>query len=105
MGRPSPDVLTLELERLSLYAVRRVYEDLNETLFDERLRFPAFALSNAEGRLGRWSGRDRTLAHPFGPSRVRPPPIGILEVGPVPGLFERLVEPLAAHMRRAFRES
>jgi hypothetical protein len=46
---------------LSLRAVRRVYEDLNETLFDERLRMPAFALSDAEGRLGRWSGRDRTL--------------------------------------------
>jgi hypothetical protein len=54
-------VLTFELERLSLRAVRRVYQDLNETLFDERLRVPAFALSDAEGRLGRWSSGDRTL--------------------------------------------
>jgi hypothetical protein len=55
------NTLTLELERLSLRAVRRVYEDLNDTLFDERLRVPAFSLSDAEGRLGRWSGGDRTL--------------------------------------------
>ena len=46
---------------MCLRAVRRAYADLNETLFDERLRMPAFALSDAEGRLGRWSGRDRTL--------------------------------------------
>ncbi len=61
MRNESGAALTLELERLSLLAVRRVYEDLNETLFDERLRMPAFALSDAEGRLGRWSSADRTL--------------------------------------------
>ena len=47
--------LTLELERLSLRAVRRVYEDLNMGLFKERLRVPVFELSDTEGRLGRWS--------------------------------------------------
>ncbi|HVR21484.1 MAG TPA: DUF2786 domain-containing protein [Polyangiaceae bacterium] len=57
----SASVLTLELERLSLRAVRRVYEDLNASLFKERLRAPAFELSDAEGRLGRWSSDDRTL--------------------------------------------
>lgn len=61
MRAPNPAVLSLELERLSLRAVRRVYEDLNETLFDERLRLPAFELSDAEGRLGRWSSQKRTL--------------------------------------------
>jgi hypothetical protein len=55
------DVLTLELERLSLRAVRRVYEDYNTSLFKERLRVPAFELSDAPGRLGRWSGAHRTL--------------------------------------------
>jgi hypothetical protein len=44
-----------------LRAVRRVYEDLNASLFKERLRLPAFALSDAEGRFGRWSSADRTL--------------------------------------------
>ena len=53
--------LTLELERLSLRAVRRVYEDLNASLFKERLRVPVFELSDTEGRLGRWSGADRRL--------------------------------------------
>lgn len=58
---PTGERLTLELEQLSLRAVRRVYQDLNETLFDECLRPPAFAFSDAEGRLGCWSGGDRTL--------------------------------------------
>jgi hypothetical protein len=57
----SPRTLTLELERLSLRAVRRAYEDLNASLFKERLRTPAFALSDAGARLGRWSSHDRTL--------------------------------------------
>jgi hypothetical protein len=58
---PSSRNLTLELERLSLRAVRRVYEDLNASLFRDRLRVPAFELSDADGRLGRWSGARRTL--------------------------------------------
>ena len=53
--------LTLELERLSLRAVRRVYEDYNASLFKERLRVPAFEFTDALGRLGRWSGAHRTL--------------------------------------------
>src|SRR5262249_18712892 len=61
MPRAKHAVLTFELERLSLRAVRRVYEDLNASLFKERLRVPAFELSDAEGRLGRWSGESRTL--------------------------------------------
>ncbi|HEX6273263.1 MAG TPA: DUF2786 domain-containing protein [Polyangiaceae bacterium] len=53
--------LTFELERLSLRAVRRVYDDLNVSLFKERLRAPAFELSDAAGRLGRWASARRTL--------------------------------------------
>jgi hypothetical protein len=53
--------LSLELERLALRAVRRVYEDLNQTLFRGALRTPAFELSAAEGRFGRWVGEARTL--------------------------------------------
>jgi hypothetical protein len=53
--------LTLELERLALRAARRVYDDLNATLFRDRLRAPAFELSDASGRLGRWVGGARTL--------------------------------------------
>jgi hypothetical protein len=53
--------LSLELERLALRAVRRVYEDLNQSLFRSELRTPAFELSSAEGRLGRWVGTPRTI--------------------------------------------
>ncbi len=53
--------LTLELERLALRAVRRVYEDLNQTLFRSELRTPVFELSSVEGRLGRWVGALRTV--------------------------------------------
>jgi hypothetical protein len=55
------DVLTLELERLALRAVRRVYEDLKRSLFRDALRTPAFELSSAEGRFGRWIGAARTI--------------------------------------------
>jgi len=61
MREDERSVLTLELERLSLRAVRRVYQDLNASLFKERLRPPAFELSDAEGRLGRWSSARRAL--------------------------------------------
>jgi hypothetical protein len=61
LKKVAPAFLTLELERLSLRAVRRVYQDLNETLFDERLRVPAFELSDVDGRLGRWASPTRTL--------------------------------------------
>jgi hypothetical protein len=65
-ARDRPDAtprerLTLELERLALKAARRVYADLNATLFGERLRAPAFELSDTEGRLGRWVGGTRVL--------------------------------------------
>ena len=53
--------LTLELERLALRAARRVYSDVNDTLFRTELRSPAFELSDAEGRLGRWHGGTRTI--------------------------------------------
>jgi hypothetical protein len=57
----APRALTVELERLALRAARRVYEDLNQTLFKSALRTPAFELSDAAGRLGRWVGAARTL--------------------------------------------
>lgn len=53
--------LTLELERLALRAARRVYDDLNASLFRRALRPPAFELVHAAGRLGRWVGGARTL--------------------------------------------
>jgi hypothetical protein len=53
--------LGFELERLALRAVRRVYEDLNRSLFGSELRTPAFELSVAAGRLGRWVGTPRTI--------------------------------------------
>lgn len=59
--RADTKTLTLELERSCLRAVRRVYEDLNSSLFKERLRTPTFEFSDAEGRLGRWSNEHRTL--------------------------------------------
>jgi len=59
--RSERSALTFELERLSLRAVRRVYEDLNASLFKERLRVPAFELSEAAGRLGRWASARRTI--------------------------------------------
>jgi len=59
--RGSARELSLELERLALRAVRRVYEDLNQTLFRSALRTPAFELSAAEGRFGRWVGGARTI--------------------------------------------
>jgi hypothetical protein len=51
----------LELERLALRAVRGSFDDLNQSLFRGALRRPAFELSDAEGRLGRWIGETRTL--------------------------------------------
>ena len=65
-SRPRPprdprERLTLELERLALRAARRVYEDLNQTLFRSELRVPALELSSVLGRLGRWVSEPRTL--------------------------------------------
>lgn len=60
-GTDATRELSLELERLALRAVRRVYEDLNQTLFRAALRPPAFELSAAEGRFGRWVGEARTI--------------------------------------------
>jgi hypothetical protein len=59
--RRASRALTAELERLALRAARRVYEDLNQTLFRSALRTPTFELSDATGRLGRWVGTLRTL--------------------------------------------
>jgi len=42
-------------------AVRRAYDDLNQTLFRGALVRPLFELSSVEGRFGRWVGRTRTL--------------------------------------------
>lgn len=46
---------------MALRAVRGVYDDLNATLFRRKLRRPAFELSDASGRLGRWLSFARTL--------------------------------------------
>lgn len=60
-ARGAPGVLGAELERLALRAARRVYEDLNQTLFRSALRLPAFELADASGRLGRWVGSTRSI--------------------------------------------
>ncbi|HTQ08181.1 MAG TPA: DUF2786 domain-containing protein [Polyangiaceae bacterium] len=64
-GRTHPESprerLSSELERLALRAVRRVYEDLNRSLFRGALRTPAFELADATGRLGRWAGAPRSI--------------------------------------------
>jgi hypothetical protein len=60
--RPVTDsTLGLELERLALRAVQRTYEDLNGSLFRFRLSPPAFELTQAESRLGRWVEPTRTI--------------------------------------------
>jgi hypothetical protein len=53
--------LTVELERLALRAAKRVYENLNQTLFRSELRPPAFELSSVAGRLGRWVSAPRSI--------------------------------------------
>lgn len=53
--------LTSELERLALRAARRVYDELNRSLFRGALRTPAFELADAAGRLGRWAGGPRSI--------------------------------------------
>lgn len=54
-------MLTAELERRTLHAVRRAFEDLNATFFKWQLRAPVFALNDAPTELGRWHGQTRTI--------------------------------------------
>lgn len=54
-------VLTVDLERLALHAVRRTYDDLNGTFFRWRLVPPGFELVDVASRLGRWVGENRLL--------------------------------------------
>jgi hypothetical protein len=54
-------VLTVELERMALHAIRRSYDDLNGTFFRWQLRAPGFQLVDVSSRLGRWVGESRLI--------------------------------------------
>lgn len=53
--------LTAELEQALLHELRSNYEWENDARFRNRLRLPVIALSDAEGRWGRWVRETRTL--------------------------------------------
>ena len=53
--------LTVELERLTLSALRAVYDDLNQSFFKGSLRRPVFELTGAPDLLGRWSAEHRAI--------------------------------------------
>jgi hypothetical protein len=61
--RPSraAERLVVDLERASLDALRRTYQELNVTFFSDRLRPPALRLARTSRRLGRWDREQRTL--------------------------------------------
>ena len=56
-----PAILSVELERAALRAVRRAFEDLNGSLFGWRLRIPHFELTDNTSVLGRWLGGARII--------------------------------------------
>ena len=53
--------MSVELERLTLRAVRDAWEDTNATFFGRRLRRPVLALLDGMGQLGRWWSPERTM--------------------------------------------
>ncbi len=53
--------LTVELQQATLRAVVAAYHEINATFFRRSLRRPGFALSDAEGHLGRWVSQERTI--------------------------------------------
>ena len=53
--------LGAELEAALVRELRSTYEDLNYAFFKKRLAMPAFVLSEAPTRLGRWVSIDRTI--------------------------------------------
>lgn len=56
-----PSTLTAELEAALLRELRSNYDWENDARFRKRLVVPVIALSDAEGRWGRWVGETRTL--------------------------------------------
>src|SRR3970282_2032255 len=56
-----PEVLTVELERAALRAVRSTYADINGSLFDWQLQYPQFELTDRKNVLGRWLGGARMI--------------------------------------------
>src|SRR4051794_5761256 len=60
MAKPGQP-LTVELEAAAVRALCALYGDLNDALFRRSLRPPMILLSDAEGHLGRWEHRLRTL--------------------------------------------
>jgi hypothetical protein len=60
LGNTSPQ-LTVELERASLRALQQVYEELNRSLFKNRLQsVPLMFVENSQ-RLGQWSSEPRRI--------------------------------------------
>lgn len=60
-GGEADERLTVELERLTLRALRATYEDINGSYFGGSLKLPVFELTAADSRLGRWVRELRTL--------------------------------------------
>jgi len=56
-----PAILSVELERAALRAVRSTYADLNGSLFSWRLEYPHFELTDNATVLGRWHGGTRII--------------------------------------------
>ncbi|HVY44814.1 MAG TPA: DUF2786 domain-containing protein [Minicystis sp.] len=53
--------LSVELEAALLRELRTTFDELNATFFRRKLVPPAFALSDADGRLGLWIAEQRTV--------------------------------------------
>ena len=54
--------VSLELDRLTLRALQRVYAELNASHFRGSLRTPTLVLTDSTQFLGRWQPDDRTIA-------------------------------------------
>lgn len=58
---PETERLGVELEAAALRAIASTWDQLNDDWFHRRLRLPAFALSDAQSRLGCWLHETRTI--------------------------------------------
>jgi hypothetical protein len=58
---PEAERLLVDLQRSTLHALRRCYDDLNAAFFRRQLRRPVIALSASTTRLGQWLRLERTI--------------------------------------------
>jgi hypothetical protein len=58
----SSEAVSLELDRLTLRALKRCYAELNASHFRGALKTPTLVLTEATHFLGRWQPEDRTIA-------------------------------------------